>query len=50
MTAIPRPAYGLSANARAERAERVKALKAALRQRVLVLDGAMGTAVQDCNL
>jgi 5-methyltetrahydrofolate--homocysteine methyltransferase len=50
MTALPRPAYQLSDADRRARAERVAALKAALKARVLVLDGAMGTMLQNKNL
>jgi 5-methyltetrahydrofolate--homocysteine methyltransferase len=50
MTALPRPAYQLSAEARTARAARVEALKAAMAERILVLDGAMGTALQGKNL
>jgi len=31
-------------------ADRIQALRAALQERILVLDGAMGTAIQACNL
>jgi len=30
--------------------DRIQALRAALEERILVLDGAMGTAIQECNL
>ncbi len=40
----------MSAAERAVRAERVRALKAAIGERVLVLDGAMGTMLQSKNL
>lgn len=50
MTTLPRPAYGLSPQARAERQLRVTQLKAAMKQRVLVLDGATGTMIQDRDL
>ncbi len=50
MTALERPSYSLPADAQKARAQRVEALKAALAERVLVLDGAMGTMIQQKNL
>ena len=50
MTSLPRPAYQLSPQARAARQLRVAQLKAAMKERVLVLDGAMGTMIQERNL
>ncbi len=50
MTALPRPAPRLSPQARAARQARVVALKEAMTRRVLVLDGAMGTMLQQRNL
>ncbi len=44
------PAPQLDAAGKAARRERVKALKSAMAERILVLDGAMGTALQDRNL
>jgi 5-methyltetrahydrofolate--homocysteine methyltransferase len=50
MTAMPRQPYALSPELRAARARRVEALKAAMKQRVLVLDGATGTYLQGQHL
>ncbi|MEW6431026.1 MAG: methionine synthase [Myxococcota bacterium] len=50
MTATPRPPYALAPDLKAARARRVEALKAALKQRVLVLDGATGTYLQGQHL
>jgi 5-methyltetrahydrofolate--homocysteine methyltransferase len=47
---LAKPPYSLSEAARLARRERVSALKAALRERVLVLDGAMGTMIQSKDL
>lgn len=47
---LAKPPYSLPEAARLARRERVTALKAALRERVLVLDGAMGTMIQSKNL
>ncbi|MHB8874058.1 MAG: methionine synthase [Myxococcaceae bacterium] len=50
MTLPPKPAPSLSPSEREARRARVSQLKAAMRERVLVLDGAMGTMLQDRNL
>lgn len=50
MTSLPRPAYALSSEARVARQARVAQLRAAMKERVLVLDGAMGTMLQERNL
>ncbi|MEW5737494.1 MAG: methionine synthase [Myxococcota bacterium] len=49
MTATPR-VYALAPELKAARARRVEALKAALKERVLVLDGATGTWLQSQHL
>ncbi len=50
MTAIPKVPPSLTPSAREARKARIAALKAAMTQRVLVLDGAMGTMLQAKNL
>mgnify|MGYP001564753108 CR=1 FL=1 len=50
MTLPHEPAPSPSPSEREARRARVAQLKAAMRERVLVLDGAMGTMLQDRNL
>ncbi|MFT3835958.1 MAG: methionine synthase [Myxococcaceae bacterium] len=50
MTALPKPPPSLSKAARDARKERVAKLKQAMKDRILVLDGAMGTMLQNKNL